>query len=200
MINKPYGLRPSQAYNGSEWNGSFHIYYVPQTDATELSPGDLVMAVAGGDANGIPAITKWAGAGNYRGILLGFMPSGQLQPTALAAAPINYAVQNAPASKTQAYYAMVMDDPTIMCEIQDDGLAALTAADIGLNAAVTITNPVAPGQISQTVLTTSSPATTAALPLKIMGLVQSPGNTFGAYANWLVKLNMSDLSGNSVGA
>ncbi len=196
-VNAPYGLRPKKYLNGANWNGKFNTYFIPSSDVSQYNIGDLVGAAANADANGIPAIQKAAVNGAYRGVCIGFQVSNVLENIALAATPLNYALQQVPATKTNGYYAFVVDDPNVLFSIQDDGLTALTAVDVNLNANVTVANPTAPAQLSATVLTTSSVATTGTLPLKIMGLVQEPGNVFGTYAHWMVKINNHDLSNGS---
>ena len=71
---------------------------------------------------------------------------------------------------------------------------ALAAADIGLN---TISlagagNGFTSGWQVRSA-TGATPATTATLQLKLMGLVQKTDNAFGAYAKHLVQINVHEL-------
>ena len=114
---------------------------------------------------------------------------------------LNLTVQNTPGvGKTQDYWLLVVDDPAVLFELQDDGLTALTATSANKNCSFTVTNPTSPQQNSATTLTTASVATTATLPIKMMGLVQKPNNVFGANANWLVMINQHEFQGGIPGA
>ena len=195
----PRGFVPSRYLNGAAWNGAVNMYYLPQTDANQLNVGDTVKSAAGADANGIPAITKITnGTDTARGVVVGILLATPNNPSILGT-NLDMTVQNAPAVKQRAYWVLVADDPNILFELQDDGLAALTATSANKNASYTVTNPTAPQQNSATVLSTASVAVTQALPLKIVGLVQKPNNAFGVNANWLVKLNQHELQGNTAG-
>jgi hypothetical protein len=89
-----------------------------------------------------------------------------------------------------AAYVLVRTDPSEMFVIQDTA-GTIAAADIGLNAAMTLAAGNAYSKRSGVVLDAATKATTATLPLKIMGLAPIPGNDFGAYAKVMVKINAS---------
>ena len=195
------GLSAVRCLNGAAWTGSPNLYYIAATDTNEMSPGDVVKSAAGAaaaDANGVPGITKALGTDVLRGVVIGFLAATPNNPS-LVGVNLDLTIQNIPAVKSKAYYALVIDDTQVIYELQDDGLSALTASAVGLNASMTVTNPTSPQQNSATTLTTSSVATTASLPLKILGLSQKPNNAFGAYANWLVYINQHELMGNTAG-
>lgn len=186
------------------YTGQNNVYYIPSTDTNQYGIGDAVKTVAGGDTNGIPAVTKSTGvSGEYqRGVIVGVLPVQAVGIPSLQGLPLQLENINIPATKTRAYYVFVEDDPNALFEIQDDGSTALTAAACNKNALFTPTNPTSPVQISATVLAGATIATTAAFPLKIMGLSQRPAgnlpNTLGAYARWVVKFNLHDLSSSGV--
>ena len=178
------------------------MYYIPSSDTNQYNPGDVVLTAAvGADANGIPAVTKnTTGTGVVRGVLIGVLKANPNNPS-LVGTNIDLTVQNIPATKTQAYYVLVVDDPKVVYQIQDDGIttANLVAASVGLNASFTVTNPTAPAQNSATVLLSSSFAVTAGLTVKIFGLSQIPNNAFGANATWDVIFNQHEFQGNTAG-
>lgn len=197
----PRGFVPSRYSDGTPWNGQVSLYYLPSTDGNQINPGDVVKSDAGGDANGIPAVTKITnGTDVARGVVQGILTANPNQPS-LVGTNLDLTVQNAPATKTRDYYLLVIDDPAVIFELQDDGIttANLVAASCNKNAAYTVTNPTAPQQNSASVLLSSSIDTTSTLPLKLRGLVQKPNNSFGAYANWLVSFNQHELLGNTSG-
>lgn len=196
--NKPQGFQPIGYADGSSWNGQANTYVIPQADVNQYNIGDAVLSAAGGDANGVPAVTKASGSSPVRGVIVGVYPTNPNAPS-LQGVDTSLAMQNIPATKTRDYYVMVADDPAIIFALQDDGVSTLTASACNKNAGYTVANPTAPAQNSATVLTTSSVATTASLPLKIMGLQQIPGNAFGKYAVWRIKFNQHELAGNTAG-
>lgn len=197
-LNAPRGFVPSRYLNGAAWNGACNLYYIPVGDTTQLNPGDPVKSAATADANGIPAITKAAGTDTVRGVLIGILaanPGG----TSLVGTNLDLTIQNVPATKTRDYYCLVVDDPMVLFEVQDDGLAALTATSANKNATFTVANPTAPQQNSASVLATGTVATTNTLNMKIVGLAQRADNAFGVNAKWLVKWNAHELLGLAAG-
>jgi hypothetical protein len=197
-LNAPRGLVPVKYLDGSAWNGATNLYYIPSTDGSVMSPGDMVISAAVSDGNGVPGIAKALGTSTIRGVIVGFLQSPPYVSSFLAPT-LDLSVQNIPAVKTKPYYALVVDDPTVLFEVMDDGLSVLTATAVNKNASMTVANPTAPAQNSATVLTTASVAVTQALNFRIMGLKQSDDNTFGQYARWIVKANQHELQGNTVG-
>jgi len=83
--------------------------------------------------------------------------------------------------------ADVLDDPSQMFLIQNDGTSAVT--DYGKNADIVIGTGSTTTGVSANELDTSSIATTAALNLKIIGLWDVPNNAVGANAVVVVKIN-----------
>jgi hypothetical protein len=194
----PRGFVPSRYLDGSAWNGATSMYCIPSTDGSVFSVGDAVKSAAGADANGICYVQKAAGTDTVRGVVLGVIPANP-GGTSLVGVTLDLANQQIPATKAKDYYVFVADDPQILFEIQDDGLAALTATASNKNASFTVANPTTPQQISASVLSTASVATTNTLNLKIFGLVQKPNNAFGVNANWLIKFNQHELQGGTAG-
>ena len=193
-LNAPKGAVPLRYLNGAAWNGSTNLYYIPSSDGNQYNVGDFVATAAGGDANGVPIVTKTSASTPLRGVITGVAIAGYNNPS-ITGTNLDLTIQNIPATKLKGYYVFVCDDPNVLYEIQDDGLNALTSTACNKNALYTVANPTSPGQNSATVLTTSTIATTNTLPLKIMGLSQKPNNVFGANALWVVKINAHELIG-----
>ena len=196
----PRGLVPSRYLNGAAWNGSFNTYVIPSTDGSVFSVGDAVKTAANGDANGLPAVAKAAAGDSIRGVIVGVQLSMPNNPS-LVGTVLDNSIQNIPATKAKDYYVMVVDDPMVLFEIQDDGVTAANcvATSCNKNANIVVTNPTAPQQNSATTLNSNTINTTQAFALRIMGLVQKPNNAYGAYASWLVKINQHELEGNTAG-
>ena len=197
-VNQSKGFVPSRYQNANPYTGAANLYCVPSSDGTQINVGDPVSTVAGGDANGIPYVTKATGTAGPRGVVVGVLPAGYNNPS-LVGVNLDLTVQNIPATKTKAYYILVADDPDILFEVQDDGLSALTATSCNKNASFTVANPTSPGQNSASVLSTASIGTVNTLNLKICGLVQKPSNAFGVNALWLVKWNLHEFNSPTVG-
>ena len=197
----PRGFVPSRYLDGSAWNGQTNMYFIPSTDGNQYNVGDAVKSAANADTNGIPAIAKITnGTDTIRGVIVGVLVANPNSPS-FQGINLDLTIQNIPATKLKNYYVLVCDDPNLLYEIQDDGIttANLVAANANKNCSFTVTNPTSPQQNSATVLLSSSFATTAGLPLKLMGLVQKPNNSFGAFATWLVRINQHEFQGNTAG-
>lgn len=190
-INRPQGFIPTRYPSGSAYAGGVNLYCVPSTDTTQINVGDTVRSANGGDANGIPNVTKAASSDTVRGVVVGVLLSPPNLPS-LVGTILDNTIQNIPATKQKAYYVQVLDDQDHIFELQDDGITALAANSCNRTASYTVANPTAPAQNSATVLTTGSVGTSNALPLRIMGLLQRPDNAYGQYARWLVKFNLHE--------
>jgi hypothetical protein len=83
--------------------------------------------------------------------------------------------------------ADVLDDPSQMFIIQNDGTSAAT--NYGLNADIVVGTGNTTTGLSANELDTSTITTTAALNLKIIGLWDVPNNAVGANAVVVVKIN-----------
>lgn len=199
----PHGFTPIR--NNGMYSGQTNIYYIPASDPNQYNIGDAVKSATGGDTNGIPQIVKSTGANSeyQRGVIVGVLPVQAVGVPSLVGVPLQLEVINVPATKTRAYYVEVNDDPNTIYQIQDDGLNALTATSCNKNATFTVANNAnALIEISATVLTTGTVATTATFPLKMRGLYQQvapgSGNQYGINAIWVVQFNLHELSSSGV--
>jgi len=163
--------------------------------------GDTVKAAASGDTNGVPNVTKITnGTDAIRGVIVGIAPTligaQSIQGTALSL-ETNYI----PATHGRIWYVLVEDDPTTVFMMQDDGIttANLVAASCNLNFNYTVTAGSTTNSSSGSVILSSSFATTNTFSMKAMGLAQLPGNAYGAYAKWLCRINVSELTGSFAG-
>lgn len=204
--NRPSGFTPVQYLNGAPWNGQARLYSIAASYNTALYIGDPVISSGTSDAFGCQGIALGATTGALRGVIVALYNSG-----GTAAVPGGVSVGNIvnpnityhPASDPNIWYASVVDDPNVLFAVQEESNGTqLAATDIGLN------------QISKTgtgngylsgwqicSATGASPATTATLQLRLMGLLPMPGgaNVFGAYAKHLVQINVHEL-GHGTGA
>ncbi len=200
--NTPFGLQVLRAGGVYDFNAQGNLYVVTAGDTNAMYLNDALMVAAGGDANGVPAITKnTAGTGLLRGSLQAILPT-LYNPVSLVGTALDLEETNIPATKLRAYYVVVDDDPNTMYMVQDDGITTgnLVAASCNLNSSLTIAAGASTTSPSGTVLLSSSFATTNSLVMKLFGLVQGAsggagaGNAFGAYAKWQAKINASDMA------
>ncbi len=199
-VNAPFGLEPVRGGGSYKWNEQATLYRIPSTDSSNAYYfGDAVKAAAGADANGVPNVTKAAGTDTLRGVIVSILP---VYPgLSIAGTPLSLETRNIPVTKLHDYYVGVVDDPTTIFCIQDDGIttANIVAASANLNFSLTITAGATTSSDSGTVILSSSFATTSTLNMKALGLLQQPGNTFASYAKWLCRINQHELNGNFVG-
>jgi hypothetical protein len=209
--NAPFGLRPVQHLDGSNWNGKVTMYYIAEADTNAYYLGDAVRSasgVAGDTLTGAAAVTLYGSrnaastSGAMRGVVVGIgtavsTPGGN-SPQYFD--PNNLSLTSIPATKSNAYYVAVVDDPDVVFEAQTD---SLTGATYSYNAPLFVANaPTAPVVNSASYVQGSAAATTQAFPLKILGGVFSIDNELtgtAQYAKLLVKINQHELGNNTAG-
>ena len=96
-------------------------------------------------------------------------------------------------------YGYIIDDPAVLFETQADGSAA--QATLGTNCAIVQTAGSTTIGTSKNALDIStSAATTATLPLRIIDVVQTPSNAWAdSYTDLVVKFNAGHLMENTTG-
>lgn len=223
--NRINGFSPYSYLNGAPWTGQCRLYAIPVADTTaSYAIGDVVQSAGGSDADGIVYVKKAPSGFNAAGAALGVVvgirvadPGVSLQGVALGL-ETNYLIAG---TRANVRYVFVADDPMLLFEVS----AGLTATNITLakmrynaglgsfyngadqtyaidqNATATTLSQSSPN--SNTIVASSTVATTASLPLSIMGLVQradNPGTNVGAYSRLLVKFNFHELGMAQVGA
>lgn len=189
--NVARGLMPYRHFDGSVWNGSANMYFVPASYATALFLGDPVDITSATNPNDGTPTVKLATVGSpYVGVMVGIVAGGE---------PIIPVTRDLPIYRpaSVATYILVADDPTLLYMVQDDASAQATApslwasknANLVAGTGSTITG------YSGWQLAASSVALTNTLDVKIMRPLQQADNAIGSVANtnmnakWLVKLN-----------
>ena len=192
--NTPRGLSPVGTITGAAYNEQGRLYAIANDGTNTYAIGDVVKVAGSSDVNGVPYVTKAASTDTPVGVIVGIRvsdPGVSLVGTTLALntiyLPLNSGLR----------YVFVVDDPSVIFEIEGDA-TGVAAADVFKLAGMTITaNQTTLAQsapLSSTVLNASSflassASGSLALPLQIIGLVQTVNNTTGAYASTLVKWN-----------
>lgn len=183
------GLKPIKYLNGAAYNGQVNTYFLPSGDANDTFIGDPVKldttgdtAAAGGLAQGIQSVVKASATNALVGVIVGF-----------AVNPLNLNTPQYRAAST-GRYVLVADDPNILFEVQTSN-GTLGVGDIGLNANIAAGSGSTTTGSSGVTLDVATIATTATLPLRIMGFTQRPDNdNTAASAKVVVKINNHQLA------
>ena len=183
----PFGLRPVRHLDGTPWNGQTVRCYVSSSYATALYIGDPVLwtpTLAEKDATcSYPTINVSAGTTGtiIRGVITSFEPD-----------PTNLTLQYRPAS-TARWANVCLATPTLIFRVQDDGDGTPSAVWAGQNAVLanagggsTIT-----GLSGYELDASTTPTTTQAHTLHIVGLADVADNELGDFAIWDVIINTS---------
>ena len=187
-VNKAFGLRPVGNLSATGAQKQYG-YYIQSGYATAIYQGDLVV-VYDGYIIKYDAATHAAPTGVFNGVQYND-PTRADKPTWKNYYPGNITPNIGPID------CEVLDDPSQLFLIQAAG--TITQADIGKNA-----DPTAGTGGSNitgvSAATLGTPAKTAALTMKIVGLSNQAGNELGQYAVVVVKLNQHQYGSVGVAA
>lgn len=188
-ISRINGLRPVSTISGAPWNGQIEVFSVLASDATALGVGDVVISAGTADADGVQAVTRMtANTQSPLGVIVGFLPDYS-----------NLAIPSQFRAASTARRVYVVTDPHVVYEVQANASTAL--ADIGLNTGLAYTAVSTTTGFSQMQADMATRATTATLPLKIVGVVQRVDADMADPANWKLRvtLNTNNFAGATVG-
>lgn len=188
-LSRPSGLKVAKSVVGGSAKGQIETYSIPASDATAVFVGDIVKLAGSADANGVATVARLAANTDLPlGVVVGFVydPTNLNTPSQYRAA-------------STARQVLVSVDPTTVYEVQATGTTVV--GDVGLNAGVTFTAGSSSTGISGMELDATTKATTATLPLKILGWVQRPDvdTADGSNMKVHVLLNTAALSGGTAG-
>jgi len=176
-IDKAFGLRPQGNLSATGAQKQYG-YLIEDNQAGAIYQGDLVTLFDGYVVKFAPA-THTAALGVFNGC--NYIDPSTGKPTWKNFYPgsVNITSGN--------IYADVIDDPNQLFTIQVD--ESVAQVQVGMNADVVGTGGSNTTGQSTMELDSSTIAKTAALNLKIVGLFDVPGNTFGTNAVVVVKIN-----------
>ena len=180
------GFKPVRYLNGAPWNGKARMYYIPVGDSVAVFIGDAVISAGSADALGKYATVKQAAAAEaIRGVVIGFSD----QPYVAFDADNLYRAYR-PAST--AMYCLVVDDPDVIFEIQEDGdSATLAATDIGTSVDVVVgTGDTSSGRSAMELDSDDSGADGQC---RLLGIVDREDNALGVHAKWEVLFNLHEF-------
>lgn len=161
-VSRVNGFRPVKHVDGSPWNGQLNRYFVAAADATAIYQGDLVKLAAVTDAFGTQGATKFVAGTDTAAV--GVMCGVAINPLNLNSPQFRAA--------SVATYILVSDAVDTVYEVQS--AVAPTPTDLNLNAQVQDAGGSAvTGQSGETLV---SYATTATLPVKLVGASQKVDN------------------------
>lgn len=197
-VSRINGFRPVKTITGAPYNGQANVYFVPASDSSVIMVGDAVKLL--GDARaatGVPTVTRVSGATDIPvGIVVGILFTGV--GDAANVPPVTDL--NTPMYRRASTdrYLLVADDPNLVYEVQYAGTsvaAATITANVGLNGQFTLTAGSTTSGSSGMQLDSAGLATTATLPLKIVGFPNRPDNVPGdVYFSYYVKLNSASMA------
>lgn len=182
----------------SDFSAQFELVYVPASDSSVIMVGDAVKQLTGAarQLNGAMGVTRVSAATDVPyGIVVGIAFEGV--GDAINMPPVNDL--NTPVYRRASTdrYLYVVTDPNAVFEVQGSQTAltaATVAALVGKNASFSISAGNTASGSSGFALDTTSGATTATLPLKVMGYPNRPDNVPGdTYFSFYVKLNNTAL-------
>jgi hypothetical protein len=197
-VSRANGFKPVKSVNGAPYSGAANVYFVPASDSSVIMIGDAVKLL--GDARaatGAPTVTRVSSATDIPvGVVVGILFTGVGDLTNVP--PVNDL--NTPIYRRASTdrYLLVADDSDLVYEVQYSATsvaAATITANVGLNGQFTTTAGSTTSGSSGMSIDSSGLATTATLPLKIVGFPNRPDNIPGdTYFSYYVKLNSSTMS------
>jgi hypothetical protein len=155
------------------------------------------------DANGVAAVTRGVAGSTIRGVIvaIGLAVQGGYQGGPYVN-PNNLTLVNRPTgAQAQNYYCLVVDDPSVIFEIQEDTTSTPgQAAQMTKNANFVFNAPATGINVSGVQLNSNTYNTTATLNLKVIGAVQRDDNVpYTAFQKLLVTINNHDFSSGTLG-
>ncbi len=179
-LDIPSGLKPIKHLNGSSWSGKTNVYYIPSTDATPLYKGDAVKLAGSADTLGkFPTVAQAAAGDALVGVVAGFGDNPYIMIQ--ADTPIR---TYRPAST--GLYVLVVDDPDVIFEAQEDSVgAALAATDVGDYVDLVVASGSVMNRGSYMEIDSSSKLSTTA-QLRLLRVVDREDNALGDHCKWEV--------------
>ena len=186
--SRPMGFVPVKYASGKPYTGEANLYEIAAGDTSATMVGDVVILSDQDATDSYAAVERIVASGLFTS---GF-PVGVVVGFVVAPADLNTPQYRAASTKR---FALVADAVDLIMEVEEDSTGgSIALASIGLNAAGN-------GAIGSTVtgasgmlLDSSSAATTATLPFRIVGLARRADNAQGTSAKWYVAWNLHQFA------
>ncbi len=185
-VSRPFGFKPVKHLSGAPYNGQANLYEIAAGDGTATFIGDMMMASDQAVTDRYPTAERLAASGEVTAgntyPLLGPVVGFVIDPTAL----------NTPQYRVASTkrLCLIADATDLIFEVQDGATVAFPIASIGLNTGVQCTAGSTTSGASNMTTGVTAATTTNTLPLRVVGIVDSPDNTpAAAYQKLLVMIN-----------
>ena len=181
--NKIAGFRPIKHLNGNPWNGNFNVYY--KSASSNIFRGSPVILAGSADTTcKYPTIDVGGAGAPFVGVAIAFSTTPYI-----AADPTNLELLYSPSGTS--HYVAVVDDPQVIFELFEEtaGSANMAATDIGMNCAIIAESGDTTTGLSTVTLDYSELAVTSTDEVKVLRMINSEDNAFGAYARFEVLIN-----------
>lgn len=194
-VSRINGFRPVKTSIGP-YTGQANLYFASSGDSSVIMVGDAVkLAGDARAATGAATVTRCGATDPAIGVVVGILFTGVGDTTNIPpVSNLNTPIYRAASTDR---YLLVADDPSLIYEVQYAGTsvaAATITANVGQNGQFTTTAGNTTSGSSGMQLDSSGLATTATLPLKIVGFPNRPDNIPGdVYFSYYVKLNSATL-------
>lgn len=177
-VSAPYGFQPINRIGGNPYAGSTRL--VPVASGA-VYDGDLVELLSSGTC---AVVADGTAAPQALGVCVGVQYTNSSGQTVQA--------QYAPASGVTNVVAYVVDDPTVLFKVavvsSGTTMATLTRTAVGQNTSVILNSGNSnTGDSAQAISSTT--ATTATLPIRIVDVVPATATSTTTYAEMIVKIN-----------
>ena len=197
-VSRINGFRPVKYLDGKAYTGQANVYFVPSGNSDVIMVGDVVKLAGDSRApTGVQTVARHAGGATEAavGVVVGILFSGvgdaqNVPPVTDLNTPV---YRRASTDR----YLLVADDPNTVFEAQTSG-ATFAAADVGQNCEPDVSAGSTTSGASGMTIDLSTKATTATLPLKVVGFPYRPDNSIGdSYTNAYVVINNHQYKGST---
>lgn len=178
-VDRVNGFRPVKHTNGAAWNGQTNLYFIPAADATAVFVGDLVRLLGSASPDGYPTVAQSAAGNVCVGVVVGFLTENTKPGGVTAGRTPNLDTPQFRTASTDRY-VLVADSPDLVMVAQEDAVGgALAVTAVGANINFVVAAGSTTTGTSGMEVDSSTTATTATLPLRVVGFVNSPDNEIG---------------------
>lgn len=205
-MNAPAGLAPVMYRNGTPWNGQARLYAIAAADTNPFYIGDPVKVTGAADTLGTQVVTLGTAGASIRGVIVAIgTVNANGQPFPQGGPLINpndlTKTYRPSGAQSRVYYAMVVDDPNVVFEVQEAYTTTpIQSTNMAKNANFVYAAPATGVYLSGVTLDPTTINTTATLNLKILGSPMRLDHTpYTTYQRFLVSINNHDFAGGVAG-
>ena len=182
----PSGFKPVGHVLGMSWSGKANVYYIPSTDSTAMFKGDAVKSAGSADSTGkYPTVAQAAAGNTIRGVIIGFGedPNVMIKPDSPMATH---------RKASTAMYCLVVDDPFVIFEIQEDSDGgSIAVASVGQAFDVVVGSGSTTTGLSAMELDSSTAGSTG--QCKLLRRVDREDNALGNQCKWEVLIGEHEM-------